>query len=211
MQTLIKKLSLLIVTNFLLFGCASSYHPIAPQSLSYNSTYKLDDFKLRYEYNVLRNNKYKKKESKRGIHLVAVEFTNNSDHDVVFGKDVLLVSTSGAYLDPISTQDAFVGLKQSVESYLLYLLLSFTTFDRTTTDSNGRTESSSFPIGLIIGPGIAGGNMITAGNANAKFKSELEMYDIMNKTIHAGETKHGIVALRTNSYPSLTLKLAGDQ
>ncbi|OHX67992.1 hypothetical protein [Flammeovirga pacifica] len=208
MQTLIKRLCLLIAANFLLFSCASSYHPIAPQSVHYQSSNKLDDYKLKYRYNVLKNNRYKKKEDRKNIHLAAIEFTNNSDHEVVFGNDVYLVSSNGDHIFPVSTQEAFVGLKQSVASYLLYFLLCFVNITVTKTDNYGNVDQSQYPVGLILGPSISIGNMIAAGSANTKFKDELEKYDIMNKTIQPGETRHGIVALLTPDYPALSLKIA---
>jgi hypothetical protein len=49
--------------------------------------------------------------------------------------------------------------------------LSPTQFMKTETNSYGFTEtSSSFPIGLILGPGLAGGNMIAASSANKKIQ-----------------------------------------
>jgi hypothetical protein len=47
-------------------------------------------------------------------------------------------------------------------------------YSGSTTTSNGYyTETkpaNSFPIGLIVGPGLAGGNMIAASSANKNFK-----------------------------------------
>jgi hypothetical protein len=66
-------------------------------------------------------------------------------------------------------------VKQSPASYLWYLLLTPVQFySGSTTTSNGYyTETkpaNSFPIGLIVGPGLAGGNMIAASSANKNFK-----------------------------------------
>ena len=89
----------------------------------------------------------------------------------------------------------------------LYLLLTPMRFEVYETN-NGFTETtSSTPIGLFVGPAIAGGNMIVAGSANKKFKTELEEYNLVNKTIKSGETKYGIIAINSNSSESLKLKL----
>jgi hypothetical protein len=42
-----------------------------------------------------------------------------------------------------------------------------------TTTNENRVETSTAPIGFVIGSGIAGGNMLVASAANNKFKSEL--------------------------------------
>lgn len=101
----------------------------------------------------------------------------------------------------MDSQATFKTLKQSVASHLFYLLLTPVSIYRTET-SNGFTETENiFPIGLILGPGIAGGNMIAAGSANKKFNQELMDYNIN------GETKFGLIGIRSKSYDALMLKM----
>jgi hypothetical protein len=85
---------------------------------------------------------------------------------------------------------------------LLYLLL--TPMQLYTTDESGNTETT--PIGLIIGPGIALGNMAGAGAANQNFLQELLQYNIINKTIEPGQTMHGLISIRDNGYNAIRLE-----
>lgn len=190
-----------------LTNCASGYKMISPKSINYISQNEEKDIKLEYKYDLLAK-KYKKKEEKREIKVVAVKITNNSNNDYVFGKDLKLAYENGNVIYMMQNDELFKTLKQSTASYLFYLLLTPVNFYTSETNSNGfEEETSSFPIGLILGPGIAGGNMITAGSANKKFKQELLEYNILGSTIKSGETKFGIIGIRNNSYDSLELKI----
>jgi hypothetical protein len=80
-------------------------------------------------------------------------------------------------------------------------------FYTTSTNSNGYTEqTSSFPIGIIIGPGIAGGNMLAASSANKKFKQDLLDYNLLGKKIKPGETVYGLLGIRSKIYNSIYIK-----
>lgn len=189
-----------------LSSCASGYKVIEPTSLSYLSSSETNNVKLEYKYNLL-SKKYLKKELKKGVKLAAIKITNNSNRDYVFGKDLKLTYSSGGQVDLLQNSRAFHKLKQNTPIYLLYLLLTPMRFEVSQT-TNGYSEvTSSTPIGLLVGPGIAAGNMITAGSANKKFKTELEDFNLFNKTIKQGETKYGIIVINSNSSESLKLKI----
>lgn len=191
---------------FFLSSCASGYKTIEPKSLNYFSSSEVDGVKLEYKCNLL-SKKYFKKELKKGIKLAAVKITNNSNKDFVFGQDLKLTYSNGNEIGLLENNRVYSMLKQNTPIYLLYLLLTPMNL-YTTQTTNGFTETtSSTPIGLVIGPGLAGGNMIAASSANKKFKTELENYDFMGKTIKKGETKYGIIAINSNSSESLKLKL----
>lgn len=191
---------------FLLSSCASGYKTIQPNTLNYLSSSKTGDVKLDYKYNLL-SKKYLKKELKKGVRLAAIKITNNSNKDYVFGQDLKLTYSNGNQINLIENNTVYSMLKQGVPIYLLYLLLTPTNL-YTTDTTNGFTETtSSTPIGLVIGPGLAAGNMIAAGSANKKFKNELENYNLTGKTIKKGETKYGIIAINSNSSESIKLKL----
>lgn len=74
-------------------SCASSYKPINPSTMLFNNLSADGDVAFSYRYDVLnliRNKKYAKKETKKGIKVVAVSVTNNSGAPIVFGTDVRL-------------------------------------------------------------------------------------------------------------------------
>jgi hypothetical protein len=204
-----RNLKFLILTGIAiaLTSCASSYKKINPKSLAYYSNSKEQNVTLEYKYNLL-NGKYQKKESKKDIRVVAVKITNNSDRDLLFGKDFNIVYPSGSLVNLMSTDKVFSELKQQPLSYLWYLLLSPLQFYTYSTNSYGQqTVTSSFPVGLIVGPGLTGGNMLASGGANKNFNTELKEYDILNKVIKKGETVYGIIGIQSSSYDSLQLKI----
>jgi hypothetical protein len=74
---------------------------------------------------------------------------------------------------------------------------------RTTTE----TSSNSFPIGLILGPALAGLNVGIAATANHNFRVELEEFNIVNKEIKDGETAYGLIGIQSRDIAPLKLKL----
>ena len=196
------KITLLFIAISTLINCASGYKMIEPKSINYISTNETDNVKLEYKYDLL-DKKYAKKELKKGVKLVAIKITNNSDKDLMFGKDAKLTYVNGAEIYVMENEKVFKTLKQSPASYLWYLLLTPMNFY---TAENGQ-QTSSTPIGLVVGPGLAGGNMIAAGSANKKFKTEMLEYNINGTVIKKGETKYGLIGIKADSFDSLKLKV----
>jgi len=201
------KITLLLTIALTLINCASGYKMIEPKSINYISANESDGVKLEYKYDLLEK-KYEKKELKKGLKLVAVKITNNSGRDLIFGRDAKLAYENGTEVYVMENEKAFKTLKQSPASYLWYLLLTPVNFYTTETNSNGfQQETSSTPIGLILGPGLAGGNMIAAGSANKKFKEELLEYNVNGTIIKNGESKYGLIGIKTDSFDALKLKI----
>ncbi len=195
------KVALLSIVVVTLTNCASGYKMIAPKTINYYSTDEVNNVKLEYKYDLLEK-KYAKKEVNKGVKVVAVKLTNNSDKDVIFGKDITLAYENGTEIFVMENDKVFKALKQQSGFYLFYLLLTPMNFYTT---ENGR-QTSSTPIGLVVGPGLAGGNMIAAGSANTKFKEELLAYNIIGTIIKKGETKYGLIGIKADSHDALKLK-----
>lgn len=211
---MIKKLpqiTLAVIAAMLLNSCASGYKKIDPKTISYASKSIENSVLLEYKYDLLKR-KYKKKETKNEVKLIAVKIFNNTDRDMIFGNDFKLCYENGNEIKLIETEKLFKTVKQSPATYLWYLLLSpLQIYSGTTTTSNGYyTETkpkNSFPAGLILGPGLAGGNMIAASSANKKFKNDLVEHNIIGKTIKKGETVYGLIGVESNSYDSIKIKM----
>ena len=201
-QMKIIKITILFIAISTLTNCASGYKMIEPKSINYVSTNETDNVKLEYKYELL-DKKYAKKELKKGVKLVAIKITNNSEKDLMFGRDAKLTYENGTEIFVMENEKVFTSLKQSVASYLWYLLL---TPINLYTAENGQ-QTSSTPIGLVVGPGLAGGNMIAAGSANKKFKTEMLEYNINGTLIKKGETKYGLIGIKEDSFDSLKLKV----
>ena len=201
------KITLLLTIALTLTNCASGYKMIEPKSINYISANESDGVKLEYKYDLL-DKKYEKKELKKGVKLVAVKITNNFGRDLMFGRDAKLVYENGTEVYVMENEKAFNTLKQSPASYLWYLLLTPVNLYTFETNSNGfQQETSSTPIGLVLGPGLAGGNMIAAGSANKKFKEEMLEYNVNGTIIKNGETIYGLIGIKTDSFNALKLKI----
>ncbi len=200
------KISVLTLSVLFLNSCASGYKKIQPKTINFASRSENNSIVLEYKYDLLEK-KYKKKELNNGLKLIAVKVTNNTSNDLVFGKDIRLTYENGNELNLLETNVVYNAIKQSPASYLWYLLLTPMQFQTTTTNSFGQqTSSSSTPIGLVIGPGLAGGNMIAASSANKNFQNDLTENDIIGKVIKTGETVYGIVGIRSDNYDTIKVK-----
>ena len=200
------KIAILLLFPILLGSCASKYQAVGPSNLNYNSQHVEQGISLEYKYDLLKK-KYAKKEKKKDVRLVAVRIKNNSNEDVTFGEDIFLTYKNGGKVLLMPTEEVFSKLKQHPTSHLAYLLLSPISVYTTKTHANGLTETSNaFPIGLIVGPGLAAGNLIAASSANKKFKRDLREYDLHGKNIERGATVYGLVGIRANNYDALELR-----
>ncbi len=200
------KISVLALSVLFLNSCASGYKKIQPKTINFASRSENNTIVLEYKYDLLEK-KYKKKELNNGLKVIAIKVTNNTSNDLVFGKDIRLTYENGNELNLLETNVVYNAIKQSPASYLWYLLLTPMQFQTTTTNSFGQqTSSSSTPIGLVIGPGLAGGNMIAASSANKNFQNDLTENDIIGKVIKTGETVYGIVGIRSDNYDTIKVK-----
>ncbi len=201
------KIVFVLLITILMNSCASGYKLINPNNLSYNSKNEDNAVLLEYKYDLLAK-KYAKKEVKKGVKVVAIKITNNSEKDVVFGQDLVLTYENEKELYLLDKEEVFKSLKQHPATYLFYLLLTPLKFFTSKSNSQGiQEETSSFPLGLIIGPGLAGGNMIAAGSANKKFKTELLDYNLNGVSIKIGETKTGLIGIKSDNYDAIRIKV----
>ncbi len=201
------KITHLLIGISLLSSCASGYKMIEPENINYISSNETNNVVFQYKYDLL-DNKYAKKELKKEVKLVAIKITNNSGKDIMFGKEAKLTYENGQEIYVMDKDKVYKLLKQSPASYLWYLLLTPVNLYTSKPSPNGyQQETSSTPIGLILGPGLAGGNMIAASSANNKFKEELFEYNMIGTVIKNGETKYGLIGIETDSFDSLKLKI----
>ena len=195
---------LLLLIILFLNSCAGSYELIQPNNVNYKSNDQQEGLKLEYKYDLL-NKKYTKKETKRGIKLVAIKITNNTERDLIFGEDFNLVYGNGTGVDILEKNVIYLSLKQIPALHLLYFLLTPLRFSTSATNGNFTKENST-PIGYAIGPGLALGNMIVGSIANKKFREELLSNNLIGQTIKAGETKSGLIGIRTSSHDAIKIK-----
>jgi hypothetical protein len=170
----------------LMSSCAASYNSINPSKVKYSSVQAYDTaVVLQYKYNVLEasgNKKYFKKEAKFKTNLVAIKITNNTDS--VINTNQLMFSSGDRYIVPLTPGFTRKMLRQKGEFHLFYLLLSPLQFYSGTT---------STPVGLVLGPGLAILNISIAAAANEKFEGNLKDFSIQNKEIKPKESIYGLV------------------
>lgn len=191
-----------LLIAFTFSACAAVYRPITPTSVNYQVENKTDDVTLAYKYNILAekgNKRYAAKEQKFDYHVIALKVENRSSQDYTFNKDLLLTA-NGSRTNLIQPAEVTTNVKQTIPTYLLFLLLTPTTLE---------TESTSIPIGLGLGPILTIGNMASAGSSNKKFLNQLTQYNLDGKTIKAGETVYGLVTIPANDFSPLSLEIAG--
>ena len=202
----LKRIILSLAMIALLGSCASAYKNMNPGSLNYISNSTDENVKLEYKYELL-NKKYKKKELAKGVRLIAVKITNDSGRDLMFGKDIKLAYQDGSTIYIMENEKVFSALKQSVPSYLWYLLLTPVNLYTNESQNGFQTETTSTPIGLVIGPGLAGVNMIAASSSNKKFQQDLLNYNVNGVTIKSGENIAGLVGIRSDDYNAIKINI----
>lgn len=203
-MNLLKTLVYLLVASCLFASCAMSYRPINPPALHYTQFGDSDN--IAYKYDVLMqmgNRKLAKKETKWQIRVVAVKIYNNTGQTLHYGGNYTIYAGDRP-ADILPIPEVTSHIQEMVPTYLLYLLLTPTTLNTTT-----ETSSNSFPIGLIIGPGITALNVGIAATANNHFKKEMQQYNILEKDIKPGETAYGLIGIQTPDFAPLSLRWTG--
>ena len=199
----ILSLTLIII---LFSSCAGRYRYIIPEALEYNSHAETNtgEVTASYQYNVLataQNKRYKKKEDKSFLNLVAIRITNDSDEAINVNRELQFFSGD----QQVALMDADVvhgELKQQPLVYLLYMILTFSYLEI----DNG-FQQERYPIGFVLGPGITLGNVLTASIANNRFRDELEKYSLVGEEILPGETKLALVGIPKNNYAPISIEI----
>ena len=204
------KLVLALTAFFYLSSCASGYNSINPENLNYNSRKTAEKgISFEYKYDLLEK-KYAKKEKNNDVRLVAVGLTNNTRKPLVFGKDFQITYEDGTNVMILNQEKTFSTLKQKGAFHLFYLLLSPVSLN-ITTNNNGNTSESIFPIGIVLGPGLAALNLLKASSANKRFKKDLSNYNLTGTVLNPGEEKFGIIGIRSDSFDSLKIHYIGNK
>ncbi|MCJ8164537.1 hypothetical protein MKJ04_06735 [Pontibacter sp. E15-1] len=202
--------SVLLAMLLLCSSCASNYKLLSPEGIYYNAQTEDNGLLFNYKYDVYalsNNKKYAKKEKRKMLQVVAVKITNNTDRILDTSQDIRYFIGQQQVM-PLAPEMVHSQIKQSVPSYLLYLLL-FPVQITTTSQTNGmEIEQNSFPIGLILAPGLTILNMSIAGSANKQMLGDLQRYNLANRKLLPGETVYGLFGLANSGYNPIVAKLA---
>jgi hypothetical protein len=186
--------------------CASGYQNINPKIITYPSKSASNEILLEYKYDLLRK-KYKAKESKHKVRLIAIKLTNLSDKDLVFGKDFRLITENGDPIRLLERDQIYKETKQIAAAYLLYLALTPLQFTITRKTNGVITSSESIPAGLIVGPGLAARNVIVANSSNKLYKKELKANYLLGRPLKKGETTYGLIGIASGKSDAIKFRV----
>ena len=131
---------------------------------------------------------------------------NNTNKEIAVKEDLVIIADDHQVF-PLEPRVLNKYLRQKSASYLFYLLL--TPLNIATYDSDGNYQRI-YPIGLILGPALAVGNLIGASMANKNLNREYSNEYIINKKIGPYETITGLMAIKATGCPSLSIFRLGN-
>jgi hypothetical protein len=182
-----------------LTGCASSYKPVAFDSLDYTGMQSAGALDIAYRYEA-QPGYYGEKARKRGYDVIAVRVTNTLDEPVTLNASTLRIQAAGAPVSPLPPEVVADNIEQPVWSYLLWNLANLTIYD-------GEGEFVAFiPVGL----GISIINMVRSSSANSRVEETFEEQALMGRTIAPGATVDGLLFLSTTGFAPLTFEYVGE-
>lgn len=193
MQTL--KTSILLIFVLSVVSCATVYKPVDLRNKRRGNQTTSNGVTLTYNYDVLKKG-YGKKEHEKKIRVIQIEINNQSGNDLIFGKDLKITESNGEERYLLSNDKIFNSLKQHPAGYLFYLVLTPLPLNN---DVN--------PIGYVLGPLLALGNLIMAANANNKFRVQLEQTNLQGQIIKNGTTVFGLIGINAEGSQSLGVRI----
>jgi hypothetical protein len=199
-----KKVLTAALVLILLSACAHQSKNIAPANIYYTDYSTSEGLTFAYQYNILsqtRNDRYAFKETQCPFKLIAVKITNRTARMLDVKNDLIILKNNTPVV-PVSAYIFMENVKQNTAGYLAYLLLLPLTFNV----ASGH-DVDSYPIGLIIAPLLAFGNMAVAIGSNKQIERTINDYNILTRSISGGETAYGLLCIESYNYEPLTVQL----
>lgn len=193
----VSRATALVALIALMTGCASTYKPVALESLDYTGGQSVGGLDIGYRYEA-QPGYYGEKARKRGFDVVAVRVTNTLDTPVTLGASTLRIRAAGAPVSPLPPEVVADNIGQPVWSYLLWNLANITVSDE-----------DGFVAFIPLGLGISIINMITSSSANNRVEDAYKAQALMGKTVAPGATVDGLLFLSTTGFAPLTFEYVG--
>jgi hypothetical protein len=190
------RIILTLALALLLGGCARSFHPVNLEALPYKPSTLSPEIGFAYSRSALidsRNGRYANRAISSRTDIVAVKLQNKSDHPLSV-KDDLTFFFGSKMVEPAEAASAIRRIRQSPALFCLFLLLAPANFygsEKSCEDGDCHSSSIFIPVGLIVGPMLAGINAAMASSANNGFRKEIQGHDLSGKTLAPGETATG--------------------
>ena len=206
----------LLITAFCAFffaGCATTFKPMRQDASDYDSPRDTSGVEVKYMFNPLGasgNTFYAEKARSQGVDVVAVKLTNNTGREIDVKRD-LDFYVGNTLATPQNPAASLASVRQRSGSYAWWLLLMLVNGYKTEVrcDSySGCSEDTQFiPIGIILGPVIAFGNMGVAASANGAIIKEIDGKDASRQVLKPGQSYEGYLVFDDIGKAAITARL----
>lgn len=194
-------------------GCATTFKPMRQDAYDYDSPRDTSGIEVKYMFNPLGasgNSFYAQKARGEGVDVVAVKLTNNTDREINVKRDLdfYVGNTEASPQDPAAS---LATVRQRTGGYAWWLLLMLVNgfkYEVTCDSYNGCREDTQFiPIGIILGPVIAFGNMGVAASANGAVIKEIDSKDASRQVLKPGQSYEGYLVFENIGKAAITARL----
>jgi hypothetical protein len=190
----------LIAAGAISLGSCASPYGVIKDIPDFSDKTTVQHVDVSFQHDLLRktgNRKYARRASRKDISVVAVKIVNRSGKTLVPGENLFFTS-DGERVDLIDTKRLFRKTRQSVFIHLLYLPLTFIFI------ADGDVL---VPIGIFIGPPLAGANMVIAAISNDLYRDALRKFELVGKPVSPNSIAIGIIGLRRKKLGVLSIDL----
>ena len=185
-------------------NCATNYKTFKVSELSFSATEIKDSVVFSFQDKILnktRNYKFDRKAKDFGYRVVALKITNLTD------TVLRLHENYNFYLDSSEIVLLHPGIMKKkighfAPGFLLYLALTPLKIFLIYTN-----ETRVIPVGFLLGPLVALGNMAKGATASKELEKHLLENDLTFKSILKGETVYGIISFKNKSDKPVSLRV----
>jgi hypothetical protein len=194
-----------------LWSCAGMYHET--KVAAYNYTIKHQNLNDSIDYYYINDimqkhkfRKYKNKEKRKGVAMVAVKLVNNSTDTIAVSYEKLNVYINQKKATLLSPLEYYTKVKQISWLYLCWCPISYIstkTEFRTSPPYGLYTTRKVYPVGLPIGLY----NFFIARAANKNLKKDVINNDLMGRKIYPGGVATGYIYIQNPEGKELVINL----
>lgn len=191
-----RKISLLFLTAAMLSSCAGIYKRSNPADFRYTTKRESGPLEYYYITNVfdrLGAKKYKRKEKKKGVVLIALKLVNKSSDTILITENNLKISNQTRNVILLSPMQYYNKVKQKSGFYFFWNFLPNGYYTNETSVTNGQRVITPKYHFLPIGMSLSLLNFFVSRNSNKALKSDLFKYDLIGQKLLPGETVYGFL------------------
>ena len=211
---------LFLIAAVYLSSCAGTYQASNPGSFNYKTVQVNEEQKISYAYifDIFEKrgfHKYARKEKHKGVNMVAVKITNNSEQTIDLTPDHFSVASTGMQT-LLYAPDEFYKIIRQQKGFYFFWLIGNPTF--TTTSGGGTITGNSYSgyyytpptthvYGIPLGTGLAFLNFFIAKHANKVLKADLKQNQLIGKSVEPGGSAYGYIYMQKPPDRNITISL----